>query len=153
MHKCINCSLITIICFLRSFIVFLIFCDNSYQPLVTIFCQIIIKNCRVRTIRSKRLKRPAAPFIIRDLAGTLDCTFLKGFAHICVANCALSLHIFVYCCSVCLAVAARCRRDQKISGPSNSIKPANYHSSRICSAMTISTSFRHNVCPGVLSCV
>lgn len=65
-----------------------------------------------------------------------DHTFLKGFAHICVANCALSLHIFVCRCSVFSLVTPRCRRDQKISGPGNSIKPAHYHSSRIRGAMT-----------------
>lgn len=79
--------------------------------------------------------------ITSDLASTPGCTFLKGFVHICVANCTLSLHIFVCYCSVCLVVAACCRRDQKISGPGNSIKPAHYHSSRICSTMTNSTRF------------
>lgn len=102
----------------------------SHQPFFVHRMSNIIKSYRIANLARNGVHYP------RYHSRFSDHTFLKGSPHICVANCALSLHIFVCRCSVFSLVTPRCRRDQKISGPSNSIKPAHYHSSRIRGAMT-----------------
>lgn len=102
----------------------------SHQPFFVHRMSNIIKSYRIANLARNGVHYP------RYHSRFSDHTFLKGSPHICVANCALSLHIFVCRCSVFSLVTPRCRRDQKISGPSNSIKSAHYHSSRIRGAMT-----------------